>query len=221
MAVWIWMAISIIVLLPLILILSLPFSFALLAKRDEEYYFAAVVSWLQGGITFKMENKNGSLMLGRFALKKFPIKRAESAGKKAGSKKERKSSKAFNARQYLNIEFIPSLFKALRQIWAALSIKIEGKASFGFEDPALTGLTYGFLSTAGLAARYPGLALTPNFLEPGFEGFLSVRSRFTLGKVLFILGRFLLSRPARRLWWPRLRRKEVANKWQKSTLSIT
>ncbi len=216
----VWAVLSIL-LLPLILILVLPLSFALQVRRDEENHFAASASWL--GAALQVENTSGTLMAGPFTLKKICFERAGSVNKhkkKALLKKADRSKKSSNV-QYLNAELITSFFKSLRQAWAALSVKVEGKAVFGFEDPALTGLTYGFMSAAGLSNRHPGLTLIPDFLEPCFAGYLSVRGRFTVGRLLFIAVKFLLSRPARRLWWPWPHRKEVASKWQKSTLPTT
>ena len=219
----VWAVLSIL-LLPFILILVIPLSFAMQVGRDEKNHFAASVSWLGGGAALQVENTSGTLMAGPFALKKISFKRAGSVNKhkkKTLPKKADRSTKSLNIMQYLNAELITSFFKSLRQAWAALSVKVEGKAVFGFEDPALTGLTYGFMSAAGLSSRNPGLTLTPDFLEPGFAGYLSVRGRFTVGRLLFIAVKFLLSRPARRLWWPWPRRKEVASKWQRSTLPTT
>lgn len=217
----VWVVISILI-LPLILILAAPFFFTMSIRRDEKNHYTTGVSWLWGGLTLKVENGRGTLLAGSFALKKILFDQAHSARKKkAKSKKSFRSITVFKIKEYLNTELITFLFKTLRQIWATLSIKLEGKATFGFEDPALTGLTYGFMAAVGLSGQHPGLKLTPDFLEAGFEGFLSVRGRFTVGTVLFILGRFLLSRPVRRLWWPWPRRKEVEKEWQKSTLSIT
>lgn len=217
----VWVVILILV-IPVILILTTPFSFSILVGRDEKNHFAAEVSWLWGGITLKFENGSGILLAGPLALKNFLIKGDESVPKKkTKSKKEHKSKRTLSAQHFFNTDLISSILKALRQIWSALSIKLKGEAAFGFEDPALTGLVYGFIATAGLSGQHPGLKLTPNFLEVGFTGFLSLRGRFIVGKVLFILGKSLLSRPVRRLWWQWLRRKEVDKKWRKSTLSIT
>lgn len=222
----VWGVISILI-LPIIFILAAPFSFTMMVRRDEKNHFTAGVSWLWGGLTLKVENGSGTLLAGSFALKKILFEQLATARKKKAQTKKSKSKKsfrsitAFKIKEYLNTELITFLLKTLRQIWATLSIKLEGNATFGFEDPALTGLTYGFMAAIGLSGQHPGLKLTPDFLEPGFEGFLSVRGRLTVGTMLFILGRFLLSRPVRRLWWPWPRRKEVAKEWQKSTLSIT
>jgi hypothetical protein len=217
----VWAVLSIL-LLPLILILVIPLSFAIQVRRDGKNHFAASASWL--GAALQVENTSGTLMAGPFALKKICFKRAGSINKhkkKALPKKADRSTKSFNNMQYLNTELITSFFKSLRQVWAALSVKVEGKAVFGFEDPALTGITYGFMSAASLSIRQPGLTLIPDFLEPGFAGYLSVQGRFTVGRLLFIAVKFLLSRPARHLWWPWPHRKEVASKWRKSTLPTT
>jgi hypothetical protein len=217
----VWMIITAVV-LPVILILVAPLTFTLFVRKDETLHFTAGVSWFCGGVTLMVANKSGTLLLGPLTLKKISFERKQFTKKKrTGSKKLFRATKVFASRRYLDIKILSTLYKAVKQILAALSLKLEGEASFGFEDPALTGLTCGFMAAAGLAGQHPGLKLFPNFQEADFAGFLSVRGRFTVGKVLFVLIQFLLSRPVRRLWWPRLRRKGVNKEWRKSTLSTT
>lgn len=216
--------ILLIILIPLFLLLVVPFSFAAQVRRDQINHFAASVSWLWGGVSLHAENTSGTFKAGPFTSKTFSFKRDSSAAeqkKKAPPRKKDRPARTTSARQFLNAELILSFFKSLLQIWSALSLRAEGRAVFGFEDPSLTGMVCGLLAAAGLYSRHPALAITPDFLEPGLAGNLSVRGRFTVGRLLYIAVKFLLSRPARRLWWSWLRRKEVAGRWRKSTLPTT
>jgi hypothetical protein len=215
--------ILLIILLPLLLLLVVPFSFSVQVRRDENNHFAASVSWLWGGFSLQVENTNGTFKAGPFTSKKFSFKRDGSAGQKKKARPEKKGRSAITrkATQYLNTKLISSFFKALLQAWTALSLRAEGKAVFGFEDPSLTGMACGLLAAAGIYSRCPDLKLIPDFLEPGLTGHLNLHGRFTVGRLLLIALKFLLSRPARRLWWSWLRRKEVADKWRKSTLPTT
>jgi hypothetical protein len=215
-----WIILSII-LIPLLLLLVVPFSFSAQVRRDQINHFAASVSWLWGGVSLHAENTSGTFKAGPFTSKTFSFKRDSSPAEKKKKAPPKKKGSHANARQFLNAELILAFFKSLQRIWEALSLRAEGRAVFGFEDPSLTGMVCGLLAAAGLYGRRPDLAITPDFLEPGLAGNLSVRGRFTVGRLLYIAVKFLLSRPARRLWWSWLRRKEVAGRWRKSTLPTT
>jgi hypothetical protein len=218
-----WIILSII-LIPLLLLLVVPFSFFAQVRRDQINHFAASVSWLWGSVSLHAENTIGTFKAGPFTSKTFSFKRDSTAAKlikKDRPEKTRRSTKTSNITQYLDADLISVFLKSLFQAWAALSLRAEGRAVFGFEDPSLTGMACGLLAAAGLYGRHPALAITPDFLEPGLAGNLSVRGRFTVGRLLYIAVKFLLSRPARRLWWSWLRRKEVAGRWRKSTLPTT
>lgn len=210
-----------IILIPLLLLLVVPFSFSAQVRRDQINHFAASVSWLWGGVSLHVENTSGTFKAGPFTSKKFSFKRDSASAKQKKKAPPRKKGRPASPMQFLNAEFILSFFKSLQQIWEALSLRAEGRAVFGFEDPSLTGMVCGLLAAAGLYSRRPALAITPDFLEPGLAGNLSVRGKLTVGRLLYIAVKFLLSRPARRLWWSWLRRKEVAGKWRKSTLPTT
>jgi hypothetical protein len=201
--------------------LVVPFSFSAQVRRDQINHFAASVSWLWGGVSLYVENTCGTFKAGPFTAKKFSFKRDRSSAKQKKKAPSRKKGRSASARQFLNAELVLSFFKSLLQVWKALSLRAEGRAVFGFEDPSLTGMVCGLLAAAGLYSRHPALAITPDFLEPGLAGNLFVRGRFTVGRLLYIAVKFLLSQPARRLWWSWLRRKEVAGKWRKSTLPTT
>ena len=218
-----WIILSIF-LIPLFLLLVVPFSFAAQVRRDQINHFAASVSWLWGGVSLHAENTSGAFKAGPFTSKTFSFKRDSTAAKlkkKDRPEKKRRSTKTSNITQYLNAALISAFLKSLLQLWEALSLRAEGRAVFGFEDPSLTGMVCGLLAAVGLYSRNPALAITPDFLEPGLAGNLSLRGRFTMGRILIIAVKFLLSRPARRLWWSWLRRKEVAGRWRKSTLPTT
>jgi hypothetical protein len=218
-----WIILSII-LIPLLLLLVVPFSFSAQFRRDGINHFAASVYWLWGGVSLQAENTSGTFKAGPFTAKKFSFKRDSKAAKhkkKDQPEKTHRSTKSSNIKQYLDAALISAFLKSLFQAWAALSLRAEGRAVFGFEDPSLTGMVCGLLAAAGLYYRHTALTLTPDFLEPGLAGYLSIQGRFTVGRLLFIVFKFLLSQPVRRLWWSWLRRKEVAGKWRKSTLPTT
>jgi hypothetical protein len=218
-----WTVLSII-LIPLLLFLVVPFSFVAQVRRDGINHFAASVSWLWGGVSLQAENTSGAFKAGPFTAKKFSFKQDSSAAKlkkKDRPGKARRGKKTSSITQYLDADLVFAFLKSLYKAWAALSLRAEGRAVFGFEDPSLTGMVCGLLAAAGLYSRHPALAITPDFLEPGFNGYLSLRGRFTVGMLLYIALKFLFSRPVRRLWWSWLRRKEVAGRWRKSTLPTT
>lgn len=202
-----------ILILPLILALTVPFTASATVNGDGKVIFTGRFSWIFGLLSLKADTEGGVLWLGPLALKRFVFNSTASPGKKAvqNKAKQRKTSgrRNISPSQFLEKGLVKAFMKALGSILKGSSLKVEGDARYGFDDPCITGITFGLWSASGLPDATPGLKLSPDFTDPGFKGTLSVKMRFIAGKLLFIVTRFLFSRPARRLWWPLLSRKEV------------
>lgn len=205
--------------LPLLLMLALlviPFYFKLELGKNDRLYYSGSLNWLWGRITFVLRNNSGSLTIGRLTLKTVSFNNRPRDSKTTEAKKENVKRKNIlpavkTAGQYINRELIALCLKAIKRSLSALSLKIKGESTFGFEDPSLTGLILGFISFAGIN-KQPKLILTPDFERPVFEGNLSLRGKIPMGKLLLIIIKFMLARPVRRIWLAALRRKKEVKK---------
>lgn len=217
-----------ILLLPLLLVLATPFTAKAAIAGDGRPHFKALFSWLLGFINFEATTGGGALKVGGLAVKTFnfsptkPHPGSRSIDQDDRGSENNSGREIFSkVRHMINKELINLLVKTMARLWKALSLKVEGQASLGFADPSLTGMAYGLWEAGGLPALNPGLKISPNFMEAGFFGLVQLSMRFTAGKMLFIIIRLLLSRQARRLWRPLLRRKEVNKEWRNSAYPTT
>jgi len=217
-----------ILLLPLLLVLTVPFTAKATIAGDGRPRFSALFSWLLGFIIFEANTGGGTLKLGGLAVRTFnfsptaanPVSRSIDQDDR-GSENNSGWEIILKARHMMSKELLNILLKTMGRLWKALSLKANGQASLGFPEPSLTGMAYGLWEAGGFPALNSGLKITPNFMEAGFFGLVQISIRFTAGKMLFIIIRLLLSRQARRLWWPLLRRKEVSKEWRNSAYPTT
>ena len=217
-----------IILLPLALILAFPFTVRAIVSGEGKAHFKARFSWLLDFIVFEAHTGGGALKISGLTVKTMSFSPSAPHPRSSNNKEQdnrgadKKSRwNLLKVRHMISKELINILLKTMGRLWKTLSLKLEGQATIGFEDPSLTGMACGLWEAGGLPAINPGLKISPNFVETGFFGLVQLSMRFTAGKILFIIIRLLLSRQARRLWWPLLRRKEVNKKWRNSTYPIT
>ncbi|HWI63678.1 MAG TPA: hypothetical protein VNT75_17730 [Symbiobacteriaceae bacterium] len=115
----------------------------------------------------------------RFSLGKGKEKPAGALSGDGEKKPEKKKKKKKQKRkQPVTFEDLKAYahegLRLVRRLWAALRLHVEGDLRFGFEDPSLTGFTLAVLSVTG---RPADLRVRPDWLEPGVEGWLSLRGK--------------------------------------------
>ncbi|HUW64275.1 MAG TPA: DUF2953 domain-containing protein [Spirochaetia bacterium] len=93
------------------------------------------------------------------------------------------------------ISYARSVLQSLK-----LSLRLEGE--YGTGDPALTGCLSGFLATLG--GGPVELYLCPVFGEPYLDISGELRGRLVPARFMWLTGGFLLIRPVRKLWWPKI-----------------
>lgn len=99
-----------------------------------------------------------------------------------------------------------AVFRELRYLWKKYRPgKIEGRLTFGFEDPALTGLCMGGIGM--LCAWYPdSLQITPDFEQVILEGDIQIKGKVRFYVLARILWRVYFNRDIRHMYehWKQL-----------------
>lgn len=111
-------------------------------------------------------------------------------------------------REWLQRNLLHEGLLLLKRVWRSLHLEIRGDLVVGFEDPSLTGLLSAAMA-ATPASIAPELAMRLDFTRGAFEGWVEVEGRGRLGSLVWAAIRAVLSKPARRIWLPSLKRKLV------------
>lgn len=102
--------------------------------------------------------------------KDSPQKTGEKQKKRRVRKKKQKQKLTFDDVK----DFLAEGIRLVRRLTAALRLHMAGDLRFGFDDPSLTGLTLGLLAVTGKPAD---LRVRPEWLEPGVDGWLTLRGK--------------------------------------------
>jgi len=106
---------------------------------------------------------------------RIPLKKAsgkeQAEGKPKGPAKKRKRQRQRPTAGEIRA-YIREGIRLARRLWASFRLRAAGDATFGFDDPALTGMTLGALGTVRLPRQ---LTLRPDWFTPGVTGWLSLR----------------------------------------------
>lgn len=199
---WLALALLVLILLILVAVLFVPVSFAgrlesAIRPEEEaptgytgEARWQARLRWGLMLVRFAVAGQNGQVSGLRLSVLGIPIRlgrrhKAASDGddddtaKKAGGTKPatRRKRKAKRKRSFRWDElrlYIREGAQLLVRLWAALHLQVHGALTFGFDDPADTGMMLGLLWAASVPRR---VQIQPDFLGPRLEGWLDLSGR--------------------------------------------
>jgi len=97
----------------------------------------------------------------------------------------------------------------LQKVWQSLHLRCEVEGQYGLEDPAATGLMAALI---GIFNQSANMRLTPQFVETGLNLHGNVQGRVVPGQIIWDVGRFLLKKPIRKIWWLLIRERNSHNK---------
>lgn len=95
-------------------------------------------------------------------------------------------------------DLLKALLRGVRRLWRSLGLRVRGDLRYGWEDPALTGLTQGLLAAM---PRTGDIRLTASYTEPGLAGWVEVTGRLVPVRMVGAVLRTLWELPVRRVWW--------------------
>lgn len=115
------------------------------------------------------------------------------------------SKKDFPLRKLINVvtdeDLRSSVIGFLRKLVKSLNLKLKLEGVFGTDEPALTGMLFGFIFM--LRTDNIVLNLQPDFTDLMIDINGSISSRFIPAHLLGQSLAFLFSKPVRRLWLPK------------------
>lgn len=183
------LAVGIFIVALVVALLAVPVVLVLDAELVEKLEARWRVRWLFGLI-----NVQSSLR----QQKRSPSERSEAATSRHKSSKERRS----NARTGISVLRTRGLLGRLLRLVVTLSRQVTFeefrlRTTFGLENPADTGIVYGFLTPLLVVAHTRGLNVVcrPMFLDSGWNGSVSATVRVRPVSVLAALAVFLVSPP--------------------------
>lgn len=126
---------------------------------------------------------------------------------KKKEKKPKESAWEKTLRVYSNLT--PQLFQELIRYFIRIvrSLKIRAKVSgrFGFENPADTGVVFGFIQAVKQPMRFKAVDIQPIFDDTGVWGSAKISARFWFIQIIFETLKFAFKKCVRRLWMQELK----------------
>ena len=196
-----WLIISGLLIIGIILI---PAKLDLTFTKSEGIFNLTCSTFFPGRLGINISGKDKTIFLGPLRFKTANIKKVN---KKYKDKKAITLSGFFKS-EIIDAELIKLVLKTVLLLYKRLSIKLQGNFEFGFEDPSVTGICYGLICSTGLLLN-PSLRMLPNFQGSIFNGSISVRLRYNIIYIFYIMVKTTLSKPVRKIWVARLLGKEV------------
>jgi len=209
-AVLIYILLAFIALLGLLLLA--PIHFDIGGEYAESLRFQGRVRWAGGLLSLEILHREGKFYgaLGIFGLEKAISIRG---GKKPKSEENIKSNKLFsqkgdgksvgNISSFLNLQLFTAVKNVFHRLVRALHLGLILSGTYGFEDPSLTGMAVGLL--AALNIDNSSIDLSPDFtravvdMRGSFKGWIIPLQILVIGIV------FLLMKPVRAIWWPKIK----------------
>lgn len=182
-------AVGIVVVALVVALLAVPVVLVLDAERVETLEARWRVRWLFGLVDVQSS---------RCGRKRSPSERSETATSRHKSPKERRST----ARMGIAVLRTRGLLRRVGRLVVTLFRQVRFEefrvhTAFGLENPADTGIVYGFLTPLLVVAKTRGLNVDcrPMFLDSGWTGTVSATIHIRPVSVLAALVVFLVSTP--------------------------
>lgn len=204
-----------------LILIIVPYHYRVAGENYEQSRLEGSIIWLFGGIKIDFSRtipgrfRVHLTVLGRFrhsfAHPKPPGKPNQESLPSPGKSKEHKQSrekKKFSFKEFVKPgilkEALSTLVKLLKYFQPhTLSVS----AKVGFSDPMMTGLLYGLLSQFHFLIRRHDVHVQPVFDEACLEGQFLIGGRVWIPALLLMVAGFLLSKPVRSIYIPKIFKK--------------
>lgn len=185
----------------LAVLLVLPFSYRGYANfKESRLIGGGKLEWAFGLLGVKIalhERRRYEILLLGWTVSSGEIESVQSGYKKSKGKKEKKktSRKKPDIRELMKIGkvFLSKLLKVLGPDYIGI------RGTYGFEDPAMTGLVSGFVAIAKNASKSADIAIYPEFTGEFVDMEAEFYGGFSLGRLAMLGLSTLLKKPVRSL----------------------
>lgn len=186
-------------------VLFIPVKYAISGKKDHDSQLHVNVSWAFNLVKTDMTFKCGSKLNTDFAVAGYSVD-IESGYKKEEKLSCEKEKKAGKGKKKMHIRQIlsKSMFKSIRVLISDFlrllkpeKLKLIG--IIGFEDPYYTGMICSLIYGLKGQLKSSDIDVTSAFDREVFEGNFEIEGKLTVAAFMFILMKFVFSKPVRRI----------------------
>jgi hypothetical protein len=194
------------------LVLLAPIQFAVEGEYAERVSIQGRLRWTGGLLRFEIIYSEGKFKgsWGILWMKKLnPMKAGKRSKKEKPSqaKKPRTSKEGSKSNGNISSFLNPELFRIVKDVFhkllQALHLRMNLSGTFGFDDPALTGLMAGLIGAIGRGAS--SIDLTPDFTSTVVDMRGTIQGWIMPLQILVIGIVFMLMKPVRAIWWPKIK----------------
>jgi hypothetical protein len=182
----------------IILILFVPIFFHLQVNKYNDLILWAKVNWLFNAIYCDVKKEGDQNLVIILKIFGLPIHLKEGRAQK--KKKEKiKKEKKFNSKALLNQPFLTKAFQLIKKVLKhILPQEFRVRLSYGFDNPANTGILCGFIAL--FSTYYSGydIYLDPIFDQEILEGELSLKGRLFCFVITYYVLQLVLSKTFRK-----------------------
>lgn len=114
-------------------------------------------------------------------------------------------------------KLLPEIRLLLAKLWRQIRPTVHGDLTYGFLDPALTGISQAMIAVLPIGEQ---LRLTPDFTEGRLTGWITMRATIHPIKIAGVVIVTALRPAVRSWWWPRLKSSVKRSLTLKSTKEV-
>ncbi len=171
-------------------------SAALVIVKNEDLTYSTYFEIFKARIVIKKQAKtNENEITKEIEPENTRLNLQKKQSAKSEKRKKKKKRRQLEVSQFLNRNFLQKVVKMVCDLLRWLQPdKFKVFLKIGFADPCNTGILAAVCYSIGLT-EVRGFGIRPIFEEEVFEGIVSVRGRINIGALLYIVGKFILSKP--------------------------
>jgi len=180
------------------LVFFVPIFFNIQVSKYNSLLLWIKVNWLFNAIYchIRKEGDQNPVVIVRILGLKIPIEREEAQKKK---KEKIKKEKKFDFKALLNKPFLTKAFQFIKKILKhILPQEFRVRLSYGFDNPANTGILCGFVALFSTYFSEYDICLNPIFDQEILEGELSLKGRLFCFVITYYILQLVLSKTFRK-----------------------
>jgi len=182
----------------IMLVFFVPIFFHLQVSKYNSLLLWIKVNWLFNAFYCHIEKRGNQkpVAIVRILGLKIPIEREEAQKKK---REKIKKEKKFNFRALLNKPFLTKVFQFIKKILKhILPQEFRVRLSYGFDNPANTGILCGFIALFSTYFSQYDICLNPIFDQEILEGELFLKGRLFCFVITYYILQLVLSKTFRK-----------------------
>ena len=192
----------------LLLILFAPIHFNFKGEYSHNLNFQGRVGWAGGLLSLEMIRSEGSiyLVLGLLSLRKtIPARERKTPIRTKPLKEKRRINSIGDILSVINRQLFTAVKVVFSKLVRALHLGLNISGTYGFDDPALTGVSMGVIAVLNRGGS--SMDLKPDFTGEVVDIRGTIRGWFFPLQILAIGVAFLLKKPVRLIWWSKIKFK--------------